>query len=64
MKLEDIQKDLKNILSPKRFHHSEGVAAMGKHLAEKYGADPEKRTWPAGFMTAPRNSLFLKCRTL
>ena len=42
MKLEDIQKDLKNILSPKRFHHSEGVAAMGKHLAEKYGADPEK----------------------
>ena len=42
MKLEDIQKDLKKILSPKRFHHSEGVAAMGKHLAEKYGADPEK----------------------
>lgn len=26
MKIENIQKDLKNILSGKRFHHSEGVA--------------------------------------
>ena len=42
MKLEQIQSDLKNILSPKRYHHSSGVADMARHLAELYGADPEK----------------------
>lgn len=42
MKLENIQKDLKKILSGKRFHHSEGVAQTASHLAKKYGADPDK----------------------
>ncbi len=42
MKLENIQKDLKNVLSGKRFHHSEGVARTAFHLAEKYGANPDK----------------------
>ena len=42
MKLEQIQSDLKKKLSAKRFKHSAGVADMAKHLAKKYGADPEK----------------------
>ena len=42
MELSDIQKDLKNSLSSKRFHHSAGVAQTAAHLAEKYGADREK----------------------
>lgn len=42
MKLEEIQSDLKKVLSAKRYHHSSGVADMAKHLAEVYGADPEK----------------------
>jgi len=42
MKIENIQKDLKNILSGKRFHHSEGVAQTAFYLAKKYGADPDK----------------------
>ncbi len=42
MELEEIKLDLKRNLSSKRFTHSAGVATMAKHLAEKYGADPEK----------------------
>lgn len=42
MELKDIQKDLQEILSPKRFRHSRGVAETARHLAEKYGADPQK----------------------
>ena len=42
MKLEKIKEELKETLSPKRFHHSKGVAYTGRHLATRYGADPEK----------------------
>ena len=42
MKLEQIQSDLKQKLSAKRFKHSAGVADLAKHLAKKYGADPDK----------------------
>ncbi len=42
MELEKITKDLKETLSAKRFHHSEGVAYTGRYLANKYGADPKK----------------------
>lgn len=33
---------IKNRLAPKRLYHSICVAEKAKHLAEKYGADPEK----------------------
>ena len=33
---------IKNRLTPKRLYHSICVAEKAKHLAEKYGADPEK----------------------
>ncbi len=41
MKLEDIQKDLKKVLSTKRYHHSAGVADTAAHLAKLYGEDPK-----------------------
>lgn len=42
MKLTEIQNDLKNRLSERRYVHSAGVAASAYMLAEKYGYDPEK----------------------
>ena len=42
MDLESIKKELKKNLSPKRYHHSEGVAHTARDLARRYGADPEK----------------------
>lgn len=42
MELEEIQKELRDILSKKRFKHSAGVADSARHLAELYGEDPEK----------------------
>lgn len=42
MKLEDIKKELKQVLSEKRFRHSGGVAASAKALALRYGGDPDQ----------------------
>ena len=42
MDLIDIQKDLKKILSAKRYRHSAGVADSARALADKYGANAEK----------------------
>lgn len=42
MKLHSIHKELKEILSAKRFKHSEGVALSAKKLAERYGEDPNQ----------------------
>ena len=39
--IEQIKKDLKNILSEKRYTHSVGVMEMAAKLAEIYGADVE-----------------------
>ena len=42
MDLIDIQKDLKKVLSAKRYRHSAGVADSARALADKYGANAEK----------------------
>ena len=42
MNLDKIIEELKKNLSPRRFHHTEGVAHTAKKLALRYGADPEK----------------------
>lgn len=42
MELHTIKKELKQMLSQKRYHHSEGVAGSARDLALRYGADPEK----------------------
>lgn len=49
MNREDCAKTVRPLLSERRFHHSECVAQMAEHLAEKYGADPEK-AWCAGML--------------
>lgn len=40
---------LRGRLTPKRFHHSLEVAKQARHLAEKYGTDPEK-AYAAGLL--------------
>ncbi len=40
---------LRGRLTPKRFHHSLEVAKQAKHLAEKYGTDPQK-AYTAGLL--------------
>ena len=42
MKIEEIIKEVKDILSEKRFYHSECVMKRAEELAEIYGADIEK----------------------
>ncbi len=42
MELEQIQKELKQSLSEKRYRHTGGVAASARMLAEKYGGDPDQ----------------------
>jgi len=37
-----IEKELKKIVTPKRFQHSQGVRYEARKLAKKYGADEEK----------------------
>ena len=41
-KIEEIKKDLKNILSSKRYEHSIGTMEKARNLAKKYGEDEEK----------------------
>lgn len=38
----DYQEMVRPFLSERRLHHSECVAKMARHLAERYAADPEK----------------------
>ena len=42
MTREEIRKDLKNLLSEKRFEHTLGVEYTSACLAMRYGADMEK----------------------
>lgn len=42
MRIEEIIKEVKDILSEKRFYHSECVMKRAEELAEIYGADIEK----------------------
>lgn len=42
MELHQIQKELAERLSAKRFRHTCGVAASSRQLAEQYGADPDQ----------------------
>ena len=42
MNREEIKKDLKNLLSEKRFEHTLGVEYTSACLAMRYGADMEK----------------------
>ncbi len=42
IQLLQLKKELKNLLSEKRFHHTEGVASSAKWLAKKYGANPKQ----------------------
>lgn len=45
----DYQEMVRPFLSERRFHHSECVAEMAKHLAKRYGADPDQ-AWTAGML--------------
>lgn len=49
MGLSKIREELQELLSEKRFHHTEGVAASARGLAARYGADP-KRAELAGWV--------------
>ncbi len=41
-RINDINKRLHSVLTPKRFRHTQGVAEEAVRLAERYGADMEK----------------------
>ena len=41
-RIEKIQKDLKTMLSEKRYNHSIGTMKMAEKLAKQYGMDPEE----------------------
>ena len=42
MNLENLKKDIKKVLSPKRYEHSVGVMERAEKLAKIYGVDIEK----------------------